>query len=477
MEVLVEYDYQAQNPDELTIKKGDKIRNVTRKEDGWFEGELVTTGKRGVFPDNFVKQIKSVAKPLVFNSSPDDKKKPIIPQHHPHPHHQQQQLQQQPQQPQPKPISSPPIGMAQFQAKVLYSYIPVNEDELSIQENDIVTVLRLVEDGWYEGVFNGKRGVFPSNYVEKLEKPDELASNSLNEFENGVKKKKVFGIGFGNIFSGKQIELKTKENFNSEPEPIKRIKAKVLYDYEPSQPDELKLIRNEIVYILDRNLEDEGWWKGENASNGKIGVFPDNFVQILDDEPTRKKLIETSGLNSAGSSTSSAASSSNNSLQREPKIMSPNLDDVVESERLTHLKKTRINNRRPPSFRSKVVRNEEEIQDEIKPPSPGSVLVSSVSSKDLQNFTLTQTKSPVQDDLASMKQEIDLIKQSSIEMQNEYKKVQNELVEVKRHHDDQMKKMQKKLNDLIFEIDEEKKTRLALQVELERLKKTIMLNS
>ena len=55
MEVLVEYDYTAQNIDELTIAKGDRIRNVHRKEEGWYEGELVSTGKRGLFPDNFVK--------------------------------------------------------------------------------------------------------------------------------------------------------------------------------------------------------------------------------------------------------------------------------------------------------------------------------------------------------------------------------------------------------------------------------------
>jgi uncharacterized protein YgiM (DUF1202 family) len=46
--------------------------------------------------------------------------------------------------------------------------VPVNEDELAIQENDTVQVLRLVEDGWYEGIYHGKQGVFPSNYVEKI---------------------------------------------------------------------------------------------------------------------------------------------------------------------------------------------------------------------------------------------------------------------------------------------------------------------
>lgn len=149
----------------------------------------------------------------------------------------------------------------------------------------------------------------------------------------------MLGIGFGNIFSGKQIELKTKENFNKPngstrqmqpmPQPQlqqqqqqspqhqqqvynqdlqvqmqptapgklvqklppdlintnngKKIKARVLYDYEPTQPDELKLVTGELIYILDKNLEDEGWWKGESLSTGEVGVFPDNFVEQINE--------------------------------------------------------------------------------------------------------------------------------------------------------------------------------------------------
>lgn len=31
-----------------------------------------------------------------------------------------------------------------FRARVVYSYMPANDDELAIQENDVVNVLRLV---------------------------------------------------------------------------------------------------------------------------------------------------------------------------------------------------------------------------------------------------------------------------------------------------------------------------------------------
>lgn len=62
MEVVVEFDYVAQNVDEIDIKKGDRIRNVIQREEGWFEGELVTNGKIGLFPDNFVKvsEVKAI---------------------------------------------------------------------------------------------------------------------------------------------------------------------------------------------------------------------------------------------------------------------------------------------------------------------------------------------------------------------------------------------------------------------------------
>lgn len=50
----MEYDYDAVHDDELTIRVGEIIRNVKKlQEEGWLEGEL--NGRRGMFPDNFVK--------------------------------------------------------------------------------------------------------------------------------------------------------------------------------------------------------------------------------------------------------------------------------------------------------------------------------------------------------------------------------------------------------------------------------------
>ena len=53
--VEVQYDYDAEYSDKLTIRVGDIIRNCKPVEDGWMEGEL--NGKRGVFPENYVKPL------------------------------------------------------------------------------------------------------------------------------------------------------------------------------------------------------------------------------------------------------------------------------------------------------------------------------------------------------------------------------------------------------------------------------------
>lgn len=57
MEAIVDFDYEAQEPDELTIRKGDILRNITKKPGGWWEGTL--NDKRGMFPDNFVHVLDS----------------------------------------------------------------------------------------------------------------------------------------------------------------------------------------------------------------------------------------------------------------------------------------------------------------------------------------------------------------------------------------------------------------------------------
>lgn len=66
VEAVVEFDYEAQQDDELSLTVGDVIVNIRRDDGGWWEGEL--RGRRGLFPDNFVRvsrtQTRRAAKSL-----------------------------------------------------------------------------------------------------------------------------------------------------------------------------------------------------------------------------------------------------------------------------------------------------------------------------------------------------------------------------------------------------------------------------
>ena len=52
--------------------------------------------------------------------------------------------------------------------------------------------------------------------------------------------------------------------------------AKVIFDHDAGDDDELSLKKGELVKVLDQ--EDDGWWKG--LLNGKVGLFPTNFVEL-----------------------------------------------------------------------------------------------------------------------------------------------------------------------------------------------------
>ena len=56
-------------------------------------------------------------------------------------------------------------------------------------------------------------------------------------------------------------------------------RAIVRYPYSAANEDELTLVEGDVITVLDQNIVDAGWWKGE--IKGRVGVFPDNFVELL----------------------------------------------------------------------------------------------------------------------------------------------------------------------------------------------------
>lgn len=58
--------------------------------------------------------------------------------------------------------------------RAIYSYDADDRTSLSFHEGDIIQVITQLESGWWDGVINGVRGWFPSNYCAVINNPEEI---------------------------------------------------------------------------------------------------------------------------------------------------------------------------------------------------------------------------------------------------------------------------------------------------------------
>ncbi|XP_068432859.1 CD2-associated protein isoform X2 [Clinocottus analis] len=347
MEVVVEYEYDALHEDELTLRPGDVIKNVRYiEEDGWMEGDL--NGKRGLFPDNFVKEVKKESKEVKETKS-EPKEEASQPVRREKSAGNVANLVQRMSTigiptggflPQPPAASKKP---KRRQCKVLFDYQPQNEDELELKIGDVVDVIEEVEEGWWNGNFNGKSGLFPSNFVKELDATGEDgdANDAAAEETDGggldgagapptspqpasgngviAQPKKIRGVGFGDIFREGSVKLKARlpspDTEERKERPIPSLPSaakpahpnmtdsqrdgdgkskakeycKVKFAFEATNEDELTIKEGDVIHILSKDTGEPGWWRGEVG--GRDGVFPDNFVDLL---PEAEKETPTS---------------------------------------------------------------------------------------------------------------------------------------------------------------------------------------
>ncbi|KAF4123290.1 hypothetical protein GMORB2_6841, partial [Geosmithia morbida] len=69
-------------------------------------------------------------------------------------------------------VGSPPPGAMYVRA--LYDYEADDRTSLSFHEGDVIQVITQLDSGWWDGVINGVRGWFPSNYCQTITSPDDL---------------------------------------------------------------------------------------------------------------------------------------------------------------------------------------------------------------------------------------------------------------------------------------------------------------
>ncbi|PNY24242.1 Cell division control protein 25 [Tolypocladium capitatum] len=64
--------------------------------------------------------------------------------------------------------------------RALYDYEADDRTSLSFHEGDVIQVITQLESGWWDGVINGVRGWFPSNYCQIITGPDGLPDHGHN---------------------------------------------------------------------------------------------------------------------------------------------------------------------------------------------------------------------------------------------------------------------------------------------------------
>ncbi|KAJ4369653.1 hypothetical protein N0V83_005415 [Neocucurbitaria cava] len=133
-------------------------------------------------------------------------------------------------------------AVAASHVRAMYDFVPSEPDELAFRKGDIINVSGLKYKEWWKGTLHGREGVFPVNYVKKLQ---DVTSDELLETTRII------------------------------PVEVSRVRA--LYDYLPSDASDLGFRKGDVIEVLEMVYED--WWKG--SLHGRTGIFPLNYVENL----------------------------------------------------------------------------------------------------------------------------------------------------------------------------------------------------
>ena len=91
--------------------------------------------------------------------------------------------------PQTELEANPPAGTTAAtvsRVRALYDFTPSEPGELAFRKNDVIAVLESVYKDWWKGSLRGQTGIFPLNYVEKLQDPTRQELERDAEMEGEV---------------------------------------------------------------------------------------------------------------------------------------------------------------------------------------------------------------------------------------------------------------------------------------------------
>ncbi|XP_076995937.1 SH3 domain-containing protein 19 isoform X3 [Tamandua tetradactyla] len=150
----------------------------------------------------------------------------------------------------PKPV----VDSSVPHAVVLHDFPAEQVDDLNLISGETVYLLEKIDTDWYRGKCRNQTGLFPANFVKVI----------IDIPEGGNGKRELISSHCA-----------------------KGLRCVARFEYIGDQKDELSFAEGEIILL--KEYVNEEWARGELRD--KTGIFPLNFVELVEDHPTSDRNI------------------------------------------------------------------------------------------------------------------------------------------------------------------------------------------
>ncbi|XP_062958817.1 sorbin and SH3 domain-containing protein 1 isoform X16 [Cynocephalus volans] len=251
------FDFKAQTLKELPLQKGDIVYIYKQIDQNWYEGEH--HGRVGIFPRTYIELLPPAEKA------------------------------------QPKKLM--PVQVLECgEAIAKFNFNGDTQVEMSFRKGERITLLRQVDENWYEGRIPGtsRQGIFPITYVDVIKRP--LVKNPVDyidlPFSSSPSRSATVSPQPSHHSLRAGPDLTESEKSYVQPQAQQRrvtpdrsqtsqdlFSYQALYSYIPQNDDELELRDGDIVDVMEKC--DDGWFVGTSRRTRQFGTFPGNYVKPL----------------------------------------------------------------------------------------------------------------------------------------------------------------------------------------------------
>lgn len=251
------FDFKAQTLKELPLQKGDIVYIYKQIDQNWYEGEH--HGRVGIFPRTYIELLPPAEKA------------------------------------QPRKLA--PVQVLEYgEAIAKFNFNGDTQVEMSFRKGERITLLRQVDENWYEGRIPGtsRQGIFPITYVDVLKRPlvktpvdyiDLPYSSSPSRSATVSPQPSHHSLSAGPDLTESeknyvQPQAQQRRLTPDRSQPSQDLCSyQALYSYVPQNDDELELRDGDIVDVMEKC--DDGWFVGTSRRTRQFGTFPGNYVKPL----------------------------------------------------------------------------------------------------------------------------------------------------------------------------------------------------